>query len=64
MEIRPDHEIHKRRMRSNIQLGLVLGGFVALIFAITVSKMMGGASMVDMEASDHILRPQLLKDSE
>jgi len=63
MQIRPDHEIHQRRFRSNVLLGLVLAGFVSLIFAITVVKMSGGVSMVDMEASDHILRPQLLKDN-
>lgn len=63
MQINPDHEIHQRRFRSNVMLGLVLVGFVALIFAITVVKMSGDVSMVDMEASDHILRPQLLKDN-
>lgn len=63
MQISPDHEIHQRRFRSNVMLGLVLVGFVALIFAITVVKMSGDVSMVDMEASDHILRPQLLKDN-
>lgn len=64
MQIRKDHEIHTRRFRSNVMLALVLCGFVALIFAITISKMMGGATMVEMEASDHVLRPQLLKDTQ
>ena len=64
MAISKDHEIHARRARSNVMLGLVLAGLVGLIFAITLTKMIGGASMVDMEASDHVLRPQLLKASE
>ncbi len=58
MEIRQDHELHQRRKKSNVLLGLVLGGFVALVFAITVVKMMGGQQM---EAFDHSVRPQLVE---
>ncbi|MCP5075175.1 MAG: cytochrome C oxidase assembly protein [Rhodobacteraceae bacterium] len=61
MNIRPDHEIHDRRKKSNVMLGLVLGGFVALVFAITVVKMMNGQ---DMEAYDHKVRPQLTEASQ
>ena len=61
MEIRKDHELHIRRRRSNILLGAVLGGFVALVFAITVTKMMGGQSM---EAFDHSVRPSLVEDDQ
>ena len=56
--MRKDHELHTRRKRSNMMLGLVLGGFVVLVFAITVAKMMDGQSM---EAFDHSLRPQLIE---
>lgn len=51
-----DAEIHARRKKNNIMLGLVLVAFVVLVFAITIAKMMGGANM---EAYDHVLRPQL-----
>lgn len=37
-----DHEIHRRRLSRNIALGLLLGGLVALIFAVTVVKLTGG----------------------
>ena len=53
MAIGNEHPLHGRRKRSNLMLGLVLGGFVALVFAITIVKMMGGASM---EAFDHTVR--------
>ena len=54
--IRPDHPQLERKARSNRQLGLVLLGFVALVFAITIVKMTQGHNM---EAFDHVLRPQL-----
>ncbi len=53
MAIKAEHPLHGRRKRSNMMLGLVLGGFVTLVFAITVAKMMGGQSM---EAFDHTVR--------
>lgn len=51
-----DSNISDRRRRNNKLLGLVLFGFVSLVFAITVSKMMTGENM---EAYDHVLRPAL-----
>jgi hypothetical protein len=38
MTFRPDHDLHRRRWSRNLGLGLVLGGFVALVFALTVVK--------------------------
>lgn len=38
MAIRPDHELHRRRLSRNVGLGLVLGGFVALMFVLTIVK--------------------------
>ena len=51
-----DEEIRKIRKKNNLILGLILVAFVALVFSITVAKMMGGATM---EAYDHVRRPQL-----
>jgi hypothetical protein len=53
MAIGKQHPLHERRKRSNLLLGGVLVGFVALVFAITVVKMMGGASL---EGYDHAVR--------
>ena len=42
--MRPDsHEIFARRRSRNIGLGLVLGAFVLLVFAVSVVKIGGGA---------------------
>jgi hypothetical protein len=51
-----DNKTTDRRKRNNMMLGLVLFGFVSLVFAITVSKMMSGQNM---EAYDHSIRPAL-----
>ncbi len=38
MSFRGAHELHKRRFGRNLGLGLVLAGFVALIFGLTIAK--------------------------
>ena len=38
MGLSREHELHKRRFGRNLGLGLVLAGFVALIFGLTVAK--------------------------
>ncbi|MCI2398914.1 hypothetical protein [Aliiroseovarius subalbicans] len=38
MDIRAEHEIHQRRLSRNVGLGLVLVGFVALVYFLTIAK--------------------------
>ncbi|UXX82489.1 hypothetical protein [Roseovarius pelagicus] len=38
MSFREPHELHKRRFSRNLGLGLVLAGFVALVFGLTIAK--------------------------
>ena len=38
MSLSKQHELHNRRFSRNLGLGLVLAGFVALIFGLTVVK--------------------------
>lgn len=38
MAISKQHDLHKRRFSRNLGLGLVLAGFVALVFGLTVVK--------------------------
>lgn len=42
---RAECEIHRRRFGRNLGLGLVLGGFVVLVFALTVVKVTRGDPM-------------------
>ena len=45
MTFRPPHEMHQKRFSRNLGLGMVLVGFVALVFALTVVKVTQGAVM-------------------
>jgi hypothetical protein len=54
--VRPDsHELYGRRRSRNLGLGITLGAFVLLVFAVTVVKLTEGA---DMRGYDHT--PQTL----
>jgi hypothetical protein len=57
MTFRPEHELHKRRFGRNLGLALVLAGFVALVFALTVVKIERGDPM---QGFDHVLQPESL----
>lgn len=57
MALRAEHDIHRRRRGRNVGLGLVLAGFVALVFGLSVAKIKGGAMM---EAFDHQPRASAL----
>lgn len=60
--MRPDsHEIYGRRRSRNVGLGIVLGGLVLLIFAVTIVKLSQGEMM---EGYDHQVRPSLLPAEE
>jgi hypothetical protein len=45
MAFRPPHDMHQKRFSRNLGLGLVLAGFVALVFALTVVKVTQGDVM-------------------
>lgn len=49
--MRPDsHEIYGRRRSRNVGVGLVLGAFVLIVFAVTIVKLTEGE---DMRGFDH-----------
>ncbi|MFY0679294.1 MAG: hypothetical protein JXR13_01850 [Thalassovita sp.] len=37
-----EHELHKRRASRNVGVGLVLAGFIAIVFGLTVVKVTNG----------------------
>lgn len=49
-QLQTEHELHRRRRSRNVGLALVLVGFVALVFGLTVVKVRQGDLM---EAFDH-----------
>ncbi len=42
MALRPEHEIHTRRFGRNLGVGLTLGAFILIVFAMTVVKVTQG----------------------
>ena len=56
MALRTAHEIHRRRRSRNVGLGIVLLGFVALVFGLTVVKVQEGGLV---EGFDHQPRVSL-----
>ena len=53
---RDDHELHQRRKSRNLWVGGLLGGFVFLVFAVTVVKLSSGQMI---EGFDHAVRPSI-----
>ncbi len=61
MAIKAEHEIHKRRFSRNAGVGLLLVGFVAIVFGLTVAKV---SQLGAVQGFDHVLRPELVEDGE
>lgn len=61
MALGREHEIHKRRFGRNLGVGLVLGGFVALLFGLSIVKIQNGGTL---EAFDHTPRVGLVPEGE
>jgi len=53
---RDEHELHGRRKKSNLWIGGILGGFVLLVFSVTVVKLSTGQMI---EGFDHAVRPSI-----
>jgi len=58
---REDHELHQRRKNGNLWIGGILGGFVALVFTVTVVKLSSGQMI---EGFDHVVRPSITVDDQ
>ena len=56
MAIKATHELHQRRLSRNVGLAVVLVGFAAVVFGLTIAKIQTGAPM---QAFDHSVRPEL-----
>jgi hypothetical protein len=49
MTFKPEHEIYRRRLSRNVGVGVALGAFVLLSFALTVEKVTHGDPMHAIE---------------
>ena len=59
MALKTEHEIHSRRKGRNMGVGLLLLGFIGIVFGLTVVKVLGLTDIRQLERFDHVARPQL-----
>lgn len=64
MAIRVEHELHQRRWGRNLGLGLILVALVAIVFGLTVVKVLSLADIREFESFDHVSRPQIVSEDE
>lgn len=64
MAIRVEHEMHERRKGRNYGVGLILAGFIAIVFGLTVVKVLQLGEAAQFEKFDHVARPQLIPQEE
>ena len=64
MAIQVEHEIHSRRRGRNIGVGLLLAGFIAIVFGLTVVKVLQLGDLRSFETFDHVVRPQLIQQDD
>lgn len=62
MSIKVEHELHERRKGRNIGVFLLLLGFIAIIFGLTVVKVLQLGDLGRFESFDHVARPQLVPE--
>jgi hypothetical protein len=62
MTIHVEHELHERRKGRNYGLGLILAGFIAIIFGLTVVKVLQLGDTAKFERFDHVARPQIIPE--
>ena len=62
MTLHVEHELHTRRKGRNYGLGLILAGFIAIIFGLTVVKVLQLGDVTQFEKFDHVARPQIIPE--
>lgn len=60
MAIKVEHELHERRRGRNTGVGLLLVSLIAIVFGLTVVKVLQLGEVRQFEKFDHVARPQLV----
>jgi hypothetical protein len=60
MTFKVEHEIHQRRKGRNMGVGLLLAGMIAIVFGLTVVKVLQLGDVTEFEKFDHVARPQII----
>jgi len=64
MAIKVEHELHERRKGRNMGVGLLLAGLIAVVFGLTVVKVLQLGDITQFEKFDHVARPQIIPADE
>lgn len=62
MALKVEHEIHQRRLSRNLGVGALLAGFIAIVFGLTVVKVIQLGEAQQFEKTDHVIRPQIIPE--
>ena len=62
MAIHVEHELHGRRKGRNVGVGLLLAGFIAIVFGLTVVKVIQLGDAAKFEKFDHVARPLIIPE--
>lgn len=62
MAIRVEHELHARRRGRNIAVGLLLAAVIAIVFGLTVVKVLQLGEAQQFEKFDHVVRPAIVPE--
>ena len=62
MVIKVEHELHQRRKGRNLGVGFLLAGLIAIVFGLTVVKVLQLGDVRKFENFDHVARPQIIPD--
>jgi len=60
MAIKVEHEVHERRKGRNFGVGALLVGFIGIVFALTVVKVLQLGDARQFENFDHVARPAII----
>ncbi|KQI69239.1 cytochrome C oxidase assembly protein [Loktanella sp. 3ANDIMAR09] len=64
MALRVEHELHSRRRGRNTGVGLLLIGFLVIVFGLTITKVLQLGDARKFETFDHVARPQIIPQDE
>ena len=60
MAIKVEHEVHGRRKNRNYGVLMLLLAFIAIVFGLTVVKVLQLGDLREFETFDHVARPQIV----
>ena len=60
MTMKVEHEVHTRRKNRNYGVLMLLLAFIAIVFGLTVVKVLQLGDLREFETFDHVARPQII----